>query len=150
MTNSLSPFNSHLFLGFEELEDMLCKAVGSGSSFPPYNIELVDENTLQISLAVAGYTEQDLEVTLEDNELVVRGRQEHTQEKHYTHKGIAARSFIKTFILADGMTVSQVTLEYGLLTITVHKPIRKTKRTVLKITKSPNSSCLIEAKAGKK
>ena len=71
-----TPFNSHLFLGFDELEDMLCKVARTGDSFPPYNIELVDDNTLEISLAVAGYTEQDLEVSLEDTELVIRGRQE--------------------------------------------------------------------------
>ncbi|MBR5130021.1 MAG: Hsp20 family protein [Alphaproteobacteria bacterium] len=148
MTNS--PLNSHLFLGFDELEDMLCKVTRSGDSFPPYNIELVDENTLEISLAVAGYTEQDLEVALEDTELVIRGRQEHSHQKRYTHKGIAARSFIKTFILADGMIVENVALNYGLLTITVHKPIKKTKRTVLKITNQSKSAHVIETKAGKK
>lgn len=150
MTNALSPFNSPLFLGFDELADMLCKVAGSGNTFPPYNIELADENTLHISLAVAGYTEQELEVALEDNELVIRGRKEQTAEKHYTHKGIAQRSFIKTFILADGMIVEQVTLAYGLLTVTVRKPVKKTKRTVFKITNVPQTTCLIETKAGKK
>lgn len=148
MTNPL--FNSPLFLGFDELEEMLCKVAGSNTSFPPYNIELTDENTLHISLAVAGYTEQDLEVALEDNELVIRGRKEQTTPKNYTHKGIAERSFIKTFILADGMIVEHVALTYGLLVITVRKPIKKTKRTVLKIVNTPQTSCIIEAKAGKK
>ena len=145
-----TPFNSHLFLGFDELEDMLCKVARTGDSFPPYNIELVDDNTLEISLAVAGYTEQDLEVTLEDTELVIRGRQNHNEQKRYTHKGIAARSFIKTFILADGMVVENVALTYGLLVITVHKPVKKAKKVVLKITNQSKNSCVIEAKAGQK
>lgn len=145
-----TPFNSHLFLGFDELEDMLCKVARTGDSFPPYNIELVDDNTLEISLAVAGYTEQDLEVSLEDTELVIRGRQEHNEQKRYTHKGIAARSFIKTFILADGMVVENVALTYGLLVITVRKPIKKAKKVVLKITHQPKKTHVIEAKGGSK
>lgn len=145
-----TPFNSHLFLGFDELEDMLCKVARTGDSFPPYNIELVDDNTLEISLAVAGYTEQDLEVSLEDTELVIRGRQEHNEQKRYTHKGIAARSFIKTFILADGMVVENVALTYGLLVITVRKPIKKAKKVVLKITHQPKKTHVIEAKGGPK
>lgn len=145
-----TPFNSHLFLGFDELEDMLCKVARTGDSFPPYNIELVDDNTLEISLAVAGYTEQDLEVSLEDTELVIRGRQEHNEQKRYTHKGIAARSFIKTFILADGMVVENVALTYGLLVITVRKPIKKAKKVVLKITHQPKNTHVIEAKGDPK
>ncbi|MBQ9739228.1 MAG: Hsp20 family protein [Alphaproteobacteria bacterium] len=145
-----TPFNSHLFLGFDELEDMLCKVARTGDSFPPYNIELVDDNTLEISLAVAGYTEQDLEVSLEDTELVIRGRQDHNEQKRYTHKGIAARSFIKTFILADGMVVENVALTYGLLVITVRKPIKKAKKVVLKITHQPKNTHVIEAKGGPK
>ena len=147
---SNAPFNSPLFLGFNELEDMLCKVARTGDSFPPYNIELVDDNTLEISLAVAGYTEQDLEVSLEDTELVIRGRQEHSEQKRYTHKGIAARSFIKTFILADGMIVENVALTYGLLVITVRKPIKKTKKVVLKIANKSQKHQVIEAKAGQK
>lgn len=147
---SNTPFNSHLFLGFDELEDMLCKVARTGDSFPPYNIELVDDNTLEISLAVAGYTEQDLEVALEDTELIIRGRQEQGEQKRYTHKGIAARSFIKTFILADGMIVKNVSLNYGLLIITVQKPIKKAKRVVLKITNQSQNTRVIETKAGQK
>lgn len=147
---SNTPFNSHLFLGFDELEDMLCKVARTGDSFPPYNIELVDDNTLEISLAVAGYTENDLEVALEDTELVVRGHQDNREQKKYTHKGIAARSFIKTFILADGMVVENVSLNYGLLLISVRKPTKKAKRTILKITNQSRNSRVIEAKAGQK
>lgn len=147
---SNAPFNSHLFLGFDELEDMLCKVARTGDSFPPYNIELVDDNTLEISLAVAGYTEQDLEVSLEDTELVIRGRQDHNEQKRYTHKGIAARSFIKTFILADGMVVENVELTYGLLIITVRKPVKQAKKVVLKITNKSKNTRVIEAKADQK
>lgn len=148
--NNHTPFNSPLFLGFEDLEEMLCKVARPGDTFPPYNIEITDENTLMISLAVAGYTESDLEVALEDTELIIRGRQEHVPNRHFTHKGIAARSFIKTFILADGMTVKKVSLEYGLLNIIVNKPVKKTKRTVLKIENVSHNTCVIETKAGQK
>ncbi len=150
MNSPLTPFNSPLFLGLDDLQDMLCKVARSGDSFPPYNIEIVDENTLMISLAVAGYTEQDLEVALEDTELVIRGRHAQTVERRYTHKGIAERSFIKTFILADGMTVESVDLSYGLLIITVRKPIKKAKKTILKITNQDKKAKVITAKADKK
>lgn len=148
--SALQPFDSHLFLGLNDLEEMLCKVTRPNETFPPYNIEIVSDNTLMISLAVAGYTEQDLEVAVEDTELVIRGKQEHHTERHYTHKGIAARSFIKTFILADGMRIEQVALAYGILTITVTKPIKKTKRTVLKISNISNNPYVLEAKAHKK
>ena len=148
--NALSPFDSHLFLGLSDLEEVLCKVARPNDNFPPYNIEIVDDNTLAISLAVAGYTEKDLEVSLEDTELIIRGKQEHLAERRYTHKGIAARSFIKTFILADGMRVENVLLAYGLLTLIVTKPIKKTKRTVLKISAIDGASQVIETKAGSK
>ncbi|MGN1063163.1 MAG: Hsp20 family protein [Alphaproteobacteria bacterium] len=149
MTNR-SLFSSPMLLGFQELEELLCKVARPGETFPPYNVEIIGDNTLMISLAVAGYTESDLEVALEDNELIVRGRQETSQNRHFTYKGIAARSFIKTFILADGMKVKTVALAYGLLNITVEKPVKKTKRTVLKIEHTAHHPCVIETKAGDK
>ena len=148
--SNVNPFHNPFMLGFDELSDMFLSISKGSESFPPYNIELVDDNTLEISLAVAGYTEQDLEVSLEDTELVIRGRQEHNEQKRYTHKGIAARSFIKTFILADGMVVENVALTYGLLVITVRKPIKKAKKVVLKITHQPKKTHVIEAKGGPK
>lgn len=143
------PFNQSLMLGFDELEKMLCQVAKSGESFPPYNIEQIDDNTLMISLAVAGYAEDDLDVALEDSQLVIRGHQETNPNIKYLHKGIAARSFIKTFILAEGMKTAEVLLENGLLNITLYRPERKIKRTKLTISTPACRPCVLEAK-GKK
>lgn len=142
--NNLSTFNQSLLLGFDDLEKMLCQVARPGESFPPYNIEYLDDNNLMISLAVAGYTAQDLEVSLEDTQLIIRGKQEQTIERRYMHKGIAARSFIKTFIMADGMKVTNVSLEYGLLNIVLRRPVSKIKRQILKISTPQESTCVIE------
>lgn len=142
--NNMSAFNRSLMLGFDELEKMLNQVAKSSESFPPYNIEQLDENTLLISLAVAGYTEQDLEVALEDTQLIIKGRQENTAPRQFLHKGIAGRNFIKSFVLADGMKITSVSLEYGLLNIRLNRPTKKVKRTTLKITTAHNMPRTIE------
>lgn len=147
--NAYSSFNQSLMVGFDELEKILCQVAKSGESFPPYNIEQVGDNTLTISLAVAGYTYEDLEVAIEDSQLVIRGRQEIDSERKYLHKGIAARSFVKTFILAEGMKVAEVLLENGLLNIILYRPERKIKRTKLIISTPECRPCLLEAKEKK-
>lgn len=145
----ISAFNQSLMLGFDELEKMLRQVAKSGENFPPYNIEQLNENTLIISLAVAGYVAADLEVVVEEAQLVIRGRQESNPDKKYFHKGIASRSFVKSFILADGMKTSEVLLENGLLNITLHRPERKIKRTKLAIGVPSCQPCRLETK-GKK
>lgn len=147
--NAYPSFNQSLMVGFDELEKILCQVAKSGESFPPYNIEQVDDNTLTISLAVAGYTYEDLEVAIEDSQLVIRGRQEVDSERKYLHKGIAARSFVKTFILAEGMKAAEVLLENGLLNIILYRPERKIKRTKLIISTPECRPCLLEAKEKK-
>lgn len=147
--NAYPSFNQSLMVGFDELEKILCQVAKSGESFPPYNIEQVDDNTLTISLAVAGYTYEELEVAIEDSQLVIRGRQEIDSARKYLHKGIAARSFIKTFILAEGMKVAEVLLENGLLNITLYRPEREIKRTKLMISTPECRPCLLEAKEKK-
>jgi len=121
----VSLLNNPFMLGFDELENMLAEMTKTAEGFPPYNIEQLNAESLRITLAVAGYVEADLEITLADNRLIIRGRQTGDTEKHYLHHGIAARSFIKTFILADGMIIDGACLENGLLSIDVRKPQRE-------------------------
>ncbi len=119
-------FNNPFLLGFDDLEDMLLRISKGADNFPPYNIEQLEES-LRISLAVAGYSEDDLEVSLEDNQLVIRGRQQPDETRHFLHRGIAARSFIKSFVLADGMEIQGALLENGLLNIDLVRPERQKK-----------------------
>ena len=113
-------FASHPFLlGFEELDRLVERTTKTGNDgYPPYNIEQIDANSYRITLAVAGFSEDDLNITLEDNQLVVRGRQsEDDPPRTYLHRGIAARQFQRSFVLADGVEVSSATIENGLLHI---------------------------------
>ncbi len=122
-------FSSPLLLGFDEIEralDRLSKAAGDG--YPPYNIERLpktDDNgdILRITLAVAGFSEDELEVSIEENELVIRGRQKDEPARTYLHRGIAARQFQKTFVLAEGIEVLGATLKDGLLSIDLARPL---------------------------
>ncbi|HZW47047.1 MAG TPA: Hsp20 family protein, partial [Microvirga sp.] len=106
-----SPFGHPFLLGFDEIEqalDRVAKAAGDG--YPPYNIERLPRTEhaperLRITLAVAGFTQDQLEVTLEENQLVIRGRQSDDKTRHFLHRGIAARQFQRTFLLVDGMEV---------------------------------------------
>jgi len=119
MTRVLA-FGSPYLLGFdhfERLADRLAKAGTEG--YPPYNIEQAGEEVFQITLAVAGFTPADLNVTVEDNQLVIRGKQTDDGTRSYLHRGIAARQFQRAFVLADGMEVSGADLENGLLTISL-------------------------------
>lgn len=138
--SNLTPFSNPFLVGFNELEQMLLRVAKGADSFPPYNVEQINNTTFEITMAVAGYSESDLELVQEDNQLIIRGHQEHTPNRHYLHQGIAARSFIKSFVLADGMTIQGAVLENGLLMITLQKPqktpnikkieIKKTSKTV--------------------
>ena len=97
-------FTSPLFVGFDQLEQILERASSDG--YPPYNIEQVSGTTLRITLAVAGFTMDDLQITQEDNQLVIRGRQnDDTQGRVFLHRGIAARQFQRAFVMAEGIEV---------------------------------------------
>lgn len=129
MTRVLA-FGSPYLLGFdhfERLADRLAKAGAEG--YPPYNIEQTGEDIFAITLAVAGFTPADLAVTVEDNQLVIRGKQTDEGARSYLHRGIAARQFQRAFVLADGMEVSGAELENGLLAIrlTRKRPETRTK-----------------------
>jgi HSP20 family molecular chaperone IbpA len=113
-------FTSHPFLlGFEELDQLVERTVKSGTEgYPPYNIEQRGEDRYRITLAVAGFAEDDLAITLEDSHLIVRGRQaEDSRERVFLHRGIAARQFQRSFVLAERVEVDAATLDHGLLHI---------------------------------
>ena len=116
-------FNSPLLLGFEHFERALDRVNKiSGDGYPPYNVEQLGENQLRITLAVAGFTMADLSITIEDSQLVIRGKQADDSERVYLHRGIAARQFQRTFVLADGMDVLGADLKNGLLSIDLARP----------------------------
>lgn len=113
-------FTSHPFLlGFEQLDQLVEKTARTGSDgYPPYNIEQCDEDRYRITLAVAGFAETDLSITLEGGHLIVRGHQEaSTQPQQFLHQGIAARQFQRSFVLAERMEVAEASLDHGLLHI---------------------------------
>lgn len=123
----MTPFSSPLLLGFDAMEKTLERLAKSGDSYPPYNIERVrlgegKGDRLRITLAVAGFCDENLEVTTEENQLVVRGRQTDEGEREYLHRGIAARQFQRMFVLADGMRVLGCELKNGLLAIDLDRP----------------------------
>ena len=122
--SSTRMFTSPLFLGFDHLEQMLERASKSpADGYPPYNIEQTGPSGLRITLAVAGFTMGDLQITQEDNQLVVRGRQtDDAQGRVYLHRGIAARQFQRAFVLAEGIEVKGAWLDNGLLHIDLARP----------------------------
>ena len=123
--------NSPLLLGFDQIEQVLDRvAKASGDSYPPYNIERLPSESgngdmLRITLAVAGFTRDQLDVTVEDNQLTIHGKQSDDKTREYLHRGIAARQFQRTFVLADGIEVRKADLENGLLSIDLEKPEAK-------------------------
>lgn len=122
MTTRLSLFDSPMFLGFDHFEETFNRLRKSASDgYPPYNIEQIHENGLRITLAVAGFTMDDLEVEVERNQLIIRGRQEEDEGRLYLHRGIAARQFQRSFVLADGIEVLGASIDNGLLHIEMER-----------------------------
>ena len=115
-------FNSPLLLGFDQLERTLDRLAKNAEGYPPYNIERIGENGLRITLAVAGFTREQLDISVEESQLVIRGRQQDDKTRQYLHRGIAARQFQRTFVLADGMEVMGADLKNGLLSIDLVRP----------------------------
>ena len=124
----LSVFSSPLLLGVDELERLLDRASKTaGDGYPPYNIERLpktegEAERLRITLAVAGFSRDEIDVTVEENQLVIRGRQKEEDGKAYLHRGIAARQFQRAFVLADGMEVTGARLDNGLLELHLERP----------------------------
>jgi HSP20 family molecular chaperone IbpA len=130
-------FTSPLFLGFDHLEQMLERASKTSSDgYPPYNIEQISPTGLRITLAVAGFTMDDLQITQEDNQLVIRGRQaDETQGRVFLHRGIAARQFQRAFVLAEGIEVKGAWLDNGLLHIDLARPQPEPRVRTIQISK---------------
>jgi HSP20 family molecular chaperone IbpA len=119
----LSVFNSPLLLGFDHFERTLDRiSKQSAEGYPPYNIEQIGEDRLRITLAVAGFALEELEIQLEANQLTVRGRQEDEPGRIFLHRGIAARQFQRSFVLAEGVEVTGANLDSGLLNIELRRP----------------------------
>ena len=139
----MSLLSSPLLLGFEDMERLIDRVGKGGDAYPPYNIERIAAHTvnggassesverLRITLAVAGFRRDQLEITLEDNQLVIRGRQEDDKSREFIHRGIAARQFSRSFVLAEGIEVKSAELSDGLLCIDLVR--REPDRLVRKI-----------------
>jgi len=125
----VTAFSSPLLLGFDEVEralDRLAKTAGDG--YPPYNIERLPKTAehgdiIRIVLAVAGFAREELDVVIEENELTVRGRQNEEEARTYLHRGVAARQFQRTFVLAEGIEVMGASLKDGLLSVDLARPL---------------------------
>ena len=149
----MSHLTSPLFLGFEEMERLIDRVGKGGDGYPPYNIERISAHSdgngqgdarsnhqgnlssgagdlLRITLAVAGFKPHQIEITVEENQLNIRGRQEDDKSRQYIHRGIAARQFSRTFVLADGIEVKSADLNDGLLSIDLvrRQPERSVRR----------------------
>ena len=122
----LSLFNSPLLLGFEQFEQALERvSKASADGYPPYNVEQSGEHRLRITLAVAGFGAEDLKVQIQDNQLVIRGKQAEEGGKVYLHRGIATRQFQRSFVLAEGIEVTGASLDSGLLHIDLERPLNE-------------------------
>ncbi len=140
----LSVFDSPLLLGFDHFERMLERVSKTAADgYPPYNIEQIDDNCLNIALAVAGFAVDDLEVSIENNQLMIRGKQEDEPDRLYLHRGIAARQFQRSFVLAEGIEVTGASLDNGLLSIDLARPEPETRRRNIEIRKVQNGGSSI-------
>lgn len=127
-----------MFLGFDHFEDTFNRLrKNANEGYPPYNIEQTSENGLRISLAVAGFTMDDLDIEVENNQLVIRGQQEDDEERIYLHRGIAARQFQRSFVLADGIEVLGASLDNGLLHIEMERIEPESTARKIKIANKP-------------
>src|SRR5271156_2961606 len=144
-------FTSPLFLGFDHLEQMLERAAKSSSDgYPPYNIEQTAPTGLRITLAVAGFTMDDLQITQEDNQLVIRGRQtDDSQGRVFLHRGIAPRQFQRAFVMAEGIEVRGAWLDNGLLHVDLARPQPESRVKNIRITKVGNGAetAVLDAKS---
>lgn len=147
MTTRLSLFDSPLFLGFDDFEktiDRMRKAGADG--YPPYNIEQIGEDGLRITLAVAGFSMDDLDVEVDQNQLTIRGKKkEDDKERIYLHRGIATRQFQRHFVLADGIEVNGADLDNGLLHINLERIIPESHAVKIKINQKDKKAKELQA-----
>lgn len=143
----LSLFNSPFLLGFDQLEralDRVSKAEGDG--YPPYNIERIGENGLRITLAVAGFSRDDLSVTIEDRQLIIRGKRGEEKDQVFLHQGIAQRQFQRSFVLAEGIEVTGADQDNGLLHIELVRPVPESRQRTIEIGSTTSSRDVPELK----
>jgi HSP20 family molecular chaperone IbpA len=149
-----SLFGSPLFLGFDHLEQMLDRVAKNADGYPPYNIEQTGENRLRITLAVAGFSMDDLQITQEDNQLVIRGRQKDEPEgRIFLHRGIAARQFQRAFVLAEGIEVEGAWLDNGLLHVDLRRPQPEVRVKTIQIASKGNGAAktpVVDGRADKR
>ena len=157
MTTRLSLFDSPMFLGFDHFEETFNRLRKSASDgYPPYNIEQTGENGLRITLAVAGFTMDTLDVEVEKNQLIIRGQQDDDEDRIYLHRGIAARQFSRSFVLADGIEVIGASIDNGLLHIEMERVQPESTARKIKIAGKPalngksNSASAIDVETDKK
>lgn len=138
----LSTFNSPLLLGFDHFERVLDRiSKSSAEGYPPYNIEQIGDHGLRITLAVAGFAADDLAVTVEDNQLIIRGRSnEDDHGRVFLHRGIAARQFQRSFVLAEGIEVSGARMDNGLLHIDLERPVPEVRVRNIRIDNGKTSA----------
>ncbi len=135
----VSLFNSPLLLGFDHFERVLDRVAKSANDgYPPYNIEQRGENALRITIAVAGFTKDELQLTLEENQLTVRGKQAEDAGRVYLHRGIAARQFLRSFVLAEGIEVVDARMDNGLLHIDLVRPEPENVARTIEINAGPS------------
>jgi HSP20 family molecular chaperone IbpA len=144
-------FNSPFLLGFDHFEravDRIAKMSAEG--YPPYNIEQLGENRIRITLAVAGFADRDLQIQIENNQLTVRGRQEEAGDRVYLHRGIAARQFQRSFVLAEGIEVVGAELDNGLLHVDLVRPEQESRVKNIEIKTARASGRTIETRTSLK
>lgn len=137
----LTVFDSPMFLGFDQFEktiDQLRKSGGEG--YPPYNIEQIGESGFRISLAVAGFSMDDLDVQIDNNQLTIRGKQSDNGTRVYLHRGIASRQFQRSFVLADGIEVKGAALDNGLLHIDLERVVPESEARKIEIKAGASTS----------
>lgn len=138
-------FNSPFLLGFDHFErtvDRIAKMSAEG--YPPYNIEQISDSRIRITLAVAGFADRDLQVQIENNQLTVRGKQEDTGDRIYLHRGIAARQFQRSFVLAEGIEVTGAEIDNGLLHIDLVRPLQESRVKTIEIRSGRPGSRVID------
>lgn len=141
----LTLFDSPLFLGFDHFEKTFDRLRKSGEGYPPYNIEQIGENGLRITLAVAGFSMDDLDVEIDQNQLTIRGKQTDDADRIYLHRGIAARQFQRSFVLADGIEVREAALDNGLLHIALERVAPESAARKIEIRKAGGASARPQA-----
>jgi HSP20 family molecular chaperone IbpA len=124
MTGRPVLFDSPFLLGFDQTRALIDRAAkAAAESYPPYNVEQIGDHGVRISLAVAGFSPDDLAITLEGRQLTIAGKREPVGDQAFLHRGIASRGFVRSFVLADGLEVEGATLEHGLLQVDLKRPV---------------------------